>query len=442
MRYIKVDRLEYLYYVGRLDFVPLNAAMLFFYAGLREHLPGERKAETASAAVKLPLFPIVLTDMVSNGIFIVLSIMSLRASVQLYRTERDNVLWNYMVWLASAWFMFSVSRSFGHIMRHVLIPMGHEDARKVLEPFAGSFNTVALFFVGSVSLFFIRINGSYMQIASDKLALERLVAERTNLIERLERDKTELRELDKLESAFLANISHELRTPMNTIIGYAEALLDRIDGPLNEEQERSLVKVRQSAAHLLTMIDDLLDVSKLESAKLRLSLSRVDLKPLIEGVAASFEKDAGRKGLSLSIVFPEAVPVVYGDADKIKQILVHLVSNAVKFTRRGGITITVRNLEEETQLAAGRPFVEMCVADTGMGMKEDDLKRIFEKFVQVDFTLERQFEGAVIGLSIARGLVERHKGKIWATSKYGEGSTFCFTLPVRKEIFGDASLPL
>jgi len=441
-RHIEIGRLEYLYYLGRFDFILLNIAMFFFYLGLREHVSEVQEKHTASVSVILPLLPILITDMAGNGIFILLSVMSLYTSIKLYRTDKENVLWNYMVWLAAAWFMFSISRSFGHIMRHVLIPTGHQDVWKFFEPITGSFNTFSLFFVGSVSLFFIRIYKSYMEITEDKRQLERLVTERTQLIEHLERDKMALQELDKLKSAFLANMSHELRTPMNTIIGYTEALLDSVDGPINAEQEKSLGKVKQSAKHLLKLIDDVLDVSRLESAKVKLVVTEIDLKELIKTVIPSFESLIREKGLSLSLTIDEKLPPVYGDEGKIKQILINLLSNAIKFTHTGEIIITAHPSDADRTHGVHPLFMEICVADTGIGMREDDLRKIFEKFMQIDFTLVRQYEGTGLGLSIAKGMVELHKGKIWATSKYGKGSTFCFTLPLQKEILVNTGVSL
>jgi len=433
-RSINVERFEYLYYIGRLDFVLLNISMLLFYIGLREHLREEKEKVPTHATVLLPLLPILITDMAGNIIFIVLSIMSLYISVKLYRKDKENVLWNYMVWLATAWFMFSISRSFGHIMRHILIPTGNQEVWKFFEPITGSFNTFSLFFVGSVSLFFIRIYKSYMEITEDKRKLESLVDERTRFIEQLQMDKTELQELDKMKSAFLANMSHELRTPMNTIIGYSELLLDKVDGPLNEEQEKSLSKVKDSAKHLLQLINDVLNISKIESAKVELEVKELNMKWLIDSVIPTFEPLIRRKGLTLTINLDKNLPIVYGDEDKIKQILINLLSNAVKFTRKGGITITTRPYEHGTKRGEPPLFSEVCVEDTGIGIKEDDLNKIFDKFVQIDFTYIRQYEGTGIGLSIAKGLVKLHKGNVWVTSVFGEGSKFCFTLPLKKEI--------
>lgn len=429
--------LLYLYYIGRLDFLLLNVAMLLFYMGLREHLSEEIKGETASvpATAILPLLPILMTDMTGSVAFIVLSIMSFVSSIQLYRKDRENVLWNYLMWLSSAWVMFSVSRSFGHILKHILIPTGNQNIWKFFEPIGGSFNTFACFLVGSISIFFIRIYKSYLDISEEKRKLENLVVERTEFIERLERDKTELKELDKLKTAFIDNVSHELRTPMNIIIGYSDLLLDRIDGPLNEEQEKSLKKVTTSAGHLLKLINEVLDISKIESRELPLEIKELNLKWLIESVIPSFEPLIKHKHLALAFHIDQSLPPVYGDEERIKQILINLLSNAVKFTHKGGITISAK-LSDQGVLPGELPlFVEICIEDTGIGIKEEDSYRVFGKFVQVDPSMRRRYEGTGLGLSIAKGLVLLHKGTIWVSSKPGEGTRFCFTLPLKKEVF-------
>ena len=432
-RDIIIERLVYLYYIGRLDFLLLNVAMLLFYLGLKEHLMEERREAPVSATAILPLLPILMTDMIGCIAFIVLSSLCLNASITLYRKDRENVLWTYMVWFSSSWVMFSISRSFGHILRHILIPTGNDDIWKFFEPIAGSFNTFALFLVGSVSLFFIWIYKSYMEISNEKRALENLVAERMQFIEQLEKDKVELKELDKLKSAFLANVSHELRTPMNTVIGYTELLLDRVDGPINEEQEKSLKKVATNAKHLLQLINDVLDISKIESGEFTLDLRELDLKWLIDSVIPTFEPLIKQKGLTLTVNIGGGLPFIYGDEERIKQILINLLANAIKFTHKGGITISAKPSERGIRPKEPPIFVEICVEDTGIGIKEEDLGRIFDKFVQVDPSTVRQYEGTGLGLSIVKGLVSLHKGMIWVTSKYGEGSRFCFTLPMKKE---------
>ena len=436
-RKIQIENLEYLYYTSRLDFILLNIAMLLFYMGLREHLSEEGKKAPSFTTALLPLLPILVTDIAGNIVFIVLSILCLITSIKLHKKDRENALWHYMVLLSLTYFMFSLTRSLGHIYKHILIPTGNqyiwENLR--LDAIGGSLNTSIRFLVAALTLFFIWIYKSYLEISEDKKKLETSVVERTRLIEQLEKDKMELKELDKLKSAFLANVSHELRTPMNSIIGYTELLLERADGPVNEEQEKSLKKVSANAGHLMQLIDAVLDVSKIESGKIEIEPKELNLKWLIDSIIPTFEPLIIQKGLMLTINTDKNLPHIYGDEGRIRQILINLLSNAVKFTNKGGITISAQPSERDIKPGEPPLFAEICVKDTGIGIKEDDLNKIFDKFTQVDFSYIRQYEGAGLGLSIARGLVTLHKGVIWATSNYGEGSKFCFTIPLKKEVF-------
>jgi len=436
-REIQIENLEYLYYISRLDFILLNIAMLFFYMGLREHLSEEEKKAPTFTTALLPLLPILVTDITGNILFIVLSILCLITSIKLHKKDRENALWHYMVLLSSTYFMFSLTRSLGHIYKHILIPTGNQYILEnlYLDAIGGSLNTSVRFLVAALTLFFIWIYKSYLKISEDKKKLETSVVERSRFIEQLEKDKMELKELDKLKSAFLANVSHELRTPMNSIIGYTGLLLDKVDGPINEEQEKSLKKVSANASRLMQLINAVLDISRIEARKIEIEPKEINLKWLIDSVISTFEPLILQKGLILTINTDKNLPHIYGEEDRIRQILINLLSNAVKFTNKGGITISTT--PSERGITPGEPplFAEICVEDTGIGIKEDGLNKIFDKFTQVDFSYIRQYEGTGLGLSIARGLVALHKGIIWATSKYGEGSKFCFTIPLKKEVF-------
>ena len=259
-----------------------------------------------------------------------------------------------------------------------------------------------------------------------------LLNERAELIAQLEKANIQLRELDRMKSAFLANMSHELRTPMNSIIGYTDLLADRIDGPVNEEQEKSLKKIAANSKHLLQLINSILNISKIESDKLVLNPGELNLKRLVESVLPIFEPQIKKKGLTLIDHIDSDLPLLYGDEEALKQILINLLSNAVKFTAKGGITISA-GLSDQGIKPGERPIsAEVCVEDTGIGIKEEDLNTIFDKFVQVDPSTIRQYEGTGLGLSIAKGLVAAYKGMIWVTSRYGEGSKFYFTIPLYK----------
>jgi signal transduction histidine kinase/CheY-like chemotaxis protein len=292
-------------------------------------------------------------------------------------------------------------------------------------------------------------NDMVERVSSTSKALEEevqrktdLLNERTRLLTLIEVANRELRELDKLKSTFLANMSHELRTPMNAIMGYTDLLIDQVDGPVNEEQEKSLRKVATNARHLLQLINDVLDISKIESGKMSLSPKEIDFKWLLESIMPTFEPQIKQKNLSLSYDIAAGLPLLYADEDKIKQVLINLFSNAIKFAHKGGITVSARISDRGISPGEEPIFAEICVEDTGIGIKEEDVGKIFDKFVQVDLTTVRQYEGTGLGLSIARGLVSLHKGVIWVTSKYGEGSKFCFTIPIKKEILEKPAQPV
>ncbi|MEC4675595.1 MAG: response regulator [Nitrospirota bacterium] len=284
------------------------------------------------------------------------------------------------------------------------------------------------------------------KISSFSRELEVVVARRTMMLRDktllLERANRELRELDRLKTSFLANMSHELRTPMNSIIGYSELLLDGVDGPVNDEQAKSLRKVESNARHLLQLINDILDMSKIESGKIELDIREIDMKKIIASVTSTLKPSMDKKGLKLILDFDENLPPVYADEDKVMQILINLLSNSIKFTNKGEITIRIRPSERGVKPGEPPVFVEVCVEDTGIGIKDSDIDKLFDKFSQLDISTIRQYEGTGLGLSIARGLVVLHKGVIWATSEYGKGSRFCFTLPTRKDLLEKPAEPI
>ncbi|MFP7753739.1 ATP-binding protein [Thermodesulfobacteriota bacterium B35] len=285
----------------------------------------------------------------------------------------------------------------------------------------------------------------YDKISSFSREMEQEVARRTAMLRErtylLEQANRDLKELDRLKSSFLANMSHELRTPMNSIIGYTDLLLDGVDGEINEEQEKDLRKVADNARHLLQLINDILDMSKIESGRMELVLERTDITGLIESVAATFRPALEEKQLTLSFDFAPDLPEVYIDRDKIRQVLINLLSNAVKFTDQGEITIHVHPSDIGIEAGDEPEFVEVCVEDTGIGIRRQDMKKLFDKFSQIDVSSIRQYEGTGLGLSIARGLVVLHKGVIWAESEFGTGTRMYFTVPVDEKLFDRSARP-
>ncbi len=225
---------------------------------------------------------------------------------------------------------------------------------------------------------------------------------------------------DKLKSSFLATMSHELRTPLNSIIGFTGIILRERVGPLNEEQKKQLNMVRRSSQHLLSLINDVLDISKIEAGQLKVARESVDLRPLIEKAVQSTRPLADAKGIELGLEIAAGAPVAAGDARRVEQVLLNLLSNAIKFTEKGAVRISC-DAEEDR--------IVVRVIDTGIGIKAEDLGAIFQSFRQIDSGLSRKHEGTGLGLSISKKIVELMGGRIWVTSTAGSGSTFAFWLP-------------
>jgi len=235
-----------------------------------------------------------------------------------------------------------------------------------------------------------------------------------------------LRELDHLKSAFLANMSHELRTPLNSILGFAEVLLLGLDGPINETMDNDIRLIEKNGKHLLSLINDVLDMSKIEAGKMNLTFDKFMLRELMDETLDITGSLAREKSLYLSIApDSDATREIVSDRVRVRQLLINVVAHAVKFTETGGITIRVVQFPEEKKF-------QIQVKDTGIGVPEDKLEHIFESFSQVDTSTTRKAGGTGLGLPISRRLVELHGGRLWAesTGVAGEGTTMFIELPV------------
>lgn len=269
-------------------------------------------------------------------------------------------------------------------------------------------------------------NRAEVELATYRDHLEKLVEERTaELAEKnieLKQTNIRLQEMDRLKSVFLASMSHELRTPLNSIIGFTGVILQGMAGEINDEQRKQLGIVKSSATHLLSLISDVLDISKIEAGKVELSPEEFKLGDVMQDVVQTFSHMAREKGLQLEMEVPKDVEI-FNDKRRVKQVFMNLLSNAIKFTDSGSVKI-----------AAGTPAegnVEIRVSDTGTGIKEEDMVRLFEPFQQVDVLLTKRHEGTGLGLYLTRKLVDLMSGNIRAESTYGRGSEFTLTLPLR-----------
>ncbi len=237
-----------------------------------------------------------------------------------------------------------------------------------------------------------------------------------------EKDKAEKANIAK--SDFLAKMSHELRTPMNAIIGFSELLIAGIDGELNENQLKSLQRVSTAAHNLLDLINDILDLSKIEAGKMKFSFENTDIVPIARNVVETLLPLLKRKNIEIETVFPEKLDVVM-DLSKIRQAFLNILGNAIKFTDKGKIIFTIKDLDSE---------VLVKIKDDGIGIPKDSLEDIFNEFKQVQSNRLNNYQGTGLGLSITKKIIEAHKGKIWAESEEGKGSTFFFIIPRKREI--------
>jgi signal transduction histidine kinase len=258
--------------------------------------------------------------------------------------------------------------------------------------------------------------------------LEDLVQQRTSELS-VARDQAQA--ADRSKSAFLATMSHELRTPLNAIIGFTSIILQGLVGPLNDEQIKQLKMVKNSADHLLAMIQDLLDISKIEAGRMVIAKEPIDLSASIASAVGSVTPLAQKKGLKLSVYIQPNLNTLVSDHLRVQQILINLLNNAVKFTERGGVTLTVESAPVKDQEILS-PAVCFQVQDTGIGIRPEEMNELFKPFRQVDASLDRRHEGTGLGLAISMRLANLLGGNISVESEFGKGSVFTFTLPLNR----------
>jgi PAS domain S-box-containing protein len=267
-------------------------------------------------------------------------------------------------------------------------------------------------------------------LEKERALLARRVAERTA---ELSAANAELARAARLKDEFLASMSHELRTPLNAVLGLSEALQEQVYGSLNEKQLKSLRSIEESGRHLLALINDILDVSKIEAGKLEFEIGPVSVELVCQASLGLIKQDAHKKQLKISSIFESAVTTLQADKRRLKQILVNLLSNAVKFTPEGGA------VGLEVVGDAEREVVHFTVWDTGIGISPEEIERLFQPFVQLDSSLSRQYTGTGLGLALVRRLTELHGGGVSVESEVGKGSRFTVSLPWREPVLSTSS---
>jgi len=259
-----------------------------------------------------------------------------------------------------------------------------------------------------------------LQEARRLIEQRRIAQELDRLFKELQGKSRQLEAASRHKSEFLANMSHELRTPLTAIIGFSEVLTERMFGELNDKQAEYLQDISSSGQHLLSLINDVLDLSKIEAGRMELELADFDLPSAIENALILLRERASRRRITLEPSIDERVGSIRGDERKVKQVLLNLLSNALKFTPEGG------RIDVSARLQDGA--AEVAVTDTGVGIAPEDREAVFEEFRQVG-TADKKAEGTGLGLALSRKFIELHGGRIWVESEMGKGSTFGFTLP-------------
>jgi signal transduction histidine kinase len=249
-----------------------------------------------------------------------------------------------------------------------------------------------------------------------------LAIQNARLFREIEEKGRQLEVASQHKSQFLANMSHELRTPLNAVLGYTELLIDSLYGKLPDKAQGVLERIQTNGQHLLALINDVLDLSKIEAGQLTLAMEEYALPGLVQSVVTVAEPLARAKGLALRVTVPEGLPFGRGDERRLMQVLLNLVGNAIKFTDAGSVDVRASISDGCFQLA---------VSDTGPGIGEADQTRIFEAFQQVDNTSTRKTGGTGLGLAISKKIVEMHGGSIVVESTVGQGSTFRIVVPIR-----------
>jgi signal transduction histidine kinase len=286
--------------------------------------------------------------------------------------------------------------------------------------------------IGGLSALILWNAGLLYEADAQRREAERKLSDYSLNLEQMVRERTQEAESAKLlalscsraKSDFLANMSHELRTPLNSIIGFSEVLLDELYGKLNEKQKVYVNYVHVSGRHLLSLINEILDLSKVESGKMELEPGEFFLKDTLTASLALFREKATKHNINMSLhIAPDADRLIWADERKIKQVIFNLLSNALKFTPDNeAVCLQARYFPD-------RDWIEIAVSDTGLGIKAEDLPLLFRPFTQLETGLAKEYEGTGLGLALSKSLVELHGGEIRVQSEHGKGSSFIFTIP-------------
>ncbi|HMK44156.1 MAG TPA: HAMP domain-containing sensor histidine kinase [Dissulfurispiraceae bacterium] len=405
---VQVEGLAYVSYLGRFDFLVLDAAMFFFYRGLNEHLlkKAASSAEGAVAAAVLPLLPIYLTEITGNVVFLVLGVLCVRTSIRLFRSDRENILWSYMVWLSSALLFFAFSRSFGHIWRHVFMFAGLEYIWQYGEGIAGSLNTAVRFVISALTLFFVWIYQIYLKMSDDKRKIEEVSADIMSLNQEMEELGAE-----RTFALLGLRIADNIRNPVAIIGCISQRLLHREE--LTGHQRENLEDVVDACHKLEKIVADFESIIKNRPRMFRYE----DVNEVVRDVVSLMLQEAEQRGITLEQKTAPGPLRINLQRNLLRVGLFYLLRNSVNATSTGGKIVVETFGSEE--------LVTIRISDTGCGIPREMLDRLFDPLYS------QAGERLRMALPLVRQIVIEHLGELMVSSEVGKGTTFDIIFPVK-----------
>lgn len=400
-RVIAISGKDYIFYFAKYDYILINIAIFLFHRGLKQHL-NERKDSAIVLAVTLPLFPILIVEMGGAVVFLIFSTMSLITSLKLHKRERTNILWNYMIWLSSAFVIFAISRSIGHIIKHILLAAGHAQTWQHIAPISSSFNLIALFLVGSLSLFFIRIYDIHMKVLKDKQLIENMNTELVELNQEFETIITE-----RTMSLMALTVADKVRNPAAMIGILCKRVLS------NKEELTLLNDVISECEKLQGIVGDFENLLRTKKSLFKYE----DINDIVRSVVSVAVKEADNKKIHVMLHLSEEMLKVNAQKSLLRVAIFHVIQNAVDASQAGG-TITITSSRRGD-------YIIITVSDTGSGIKQEEMDRIFNVFYS---TKLKRFG---MGLPLAKQIVSEHLGEITIESRERQGMTVIIKLPGR-----------
>lgn len=406
---IRVDGVGYLVYAGRFDFLMLNSAMFLYFRGLKEHLDQiePKRAELSlPAAAVLPMFPIFLSDIIGNIVFFVLAVLCLRTSLQLFHQERENILWSYFVWLSSAFLLFSVSRSFGHISRHFLLAAELDAFWRYLDGISGSLNTAVRFIVASLTLFFAWIYQIYLKMSDDKQKIVAVSADIMNLNQELEELGAE-----RTFALLGLRIADNIRNPVAIIGCVSQRLLRRRE--FSDHHREDIEDVLSACRKLENIVSDFESIIRNKPHMFRYE----DVNGVVQDIVDLMKSETEKRGIRLITEFSSVPAKINLQRNLMRVGLFYLMRNAVNATSAGGAVTVSTFVTDEV--------VTIRIADTGCGIPEEVLQRLFDPLYS------QSGERLRMALPLVRQIVTEHLGELVVNSEVGKGTTFDMIFPVK-----------